>query len=507
MSKHPIIAGLGPRWPQIAVGLLSLVPVLTWGGQIMEHKGVQIGLPDGQRCAPVMDVELQAESLDTFHRSRLDMQEVARLSRAYVSLDCPELEALRFEGTVDDKVVYQAQSAKASNWSLEEASETESQSAAAPASPAKPASAEPVAAATEPTAATPDDMEASNAASYASTEALQQQAASGDAAAQLDLARAQLGLADAPAGVEVPADVNAGVEQLEALARAGNADAMQSLAEAYLQHPDVPVNEALIAELTKVTPTAGDRLRGMAAALLTLKAAEQGSPGAISAMNEAGQAGSPSSYYALGTMYMLDRRGRMPRSKSFLRKRLKIRRKLSGRGRGNVDVGLHFMRLAASAGHAAAAAMLNDLGESFDRGSASGSASAASSSAGAEPANAGQAQATSSAAANLQAMGQGALSASVFSQVLEPASASGSVAGASGAAAGTGTPGSGSGSASRSRGAAGSGAPGTSSPGGSTADVAASGNSANSRRSTVRTRRPQSEGTLESETGEAEIID
>jgi hypothetical protein len=501
----------------------------------MTHKGVQIGLPDDQGCAPAMDVQLQAESLDVFHRSRIDMQEVARLSRAYVSLDCPELESLRFEGSVGSEVVYRAESRKDADWALDERSEDDPiapkpEKQAAAADPAK-------------TPAEPPPEEGAPGLSDASTEALRQKAESGDAAAQLDLARAQLGLAETPASLTVEADVSAGIEQLEAMARSGNADAMHALAEAYLKHPDVPVNEALIAELTKVTPTARDRLRGMAAALLTLKAAEQGSPGAVESMNDAGQAGAPSSYYALGTMYMLDRRGRMPRSQTFLRKRLKIRRKLSGRG--NVDVGLHFMRLAASAGHAAAAAMLTDLGESFDSGSsvasgnaaasgsatATGSATASTSPTGSapEPGSAGQATAGAAAAAaatttaaNLQAAGQGALTASIFSQVLEPASSPGSSAGSrSGGRTGSGsgggssaTAGAGTASAGSGRGAAGAGGaqPGAgaagSSPGvgvlmGSTRRTGGGGQ----RGRPVNSRRPQSEGNTDSETGEAEIID
>lgn len=494
MAEYPTAKHRTALWTVALAAAASLSSGLTYGGEIMTHKGVQIGLPDGQGCGPTMNVELQAESLDTFHRSRIDMQEVARLSRAYVSLDCPELKALRFEGSADGKVVYRAQSARASDWTLDEASEVQagSQTAQAPAA-AEPPSTTPGATRAGPASRTPDDDSAPAAAGYASARALQQKAEAGDAAAQLDVARAQLGLEDAPAGIELPADVSAGIAKLEALAKTGNADAMHALAEAYLKHPDVPVNEALVAELTRVTPTAGQRLRGMAAALLTLKAAEQGSPGAVGAMNEAGQTGSPSSYYALGTMYMLDRRGRMPRSKRFLRKRLKIRRGLSGGG--NVDVGLHFMRLAASAGHAAAAAMLQDLGESLDSGAApaSASGSASSTSAATAAASAGQAPAGVT-AANLQAVAQGVLSASVFSQVLEPASGPESVAGTHGAAAGTGAQ-------------PGSGAQGAGSAGSNPAVVQRSRRATTRQGSPGRTRRPHPDTIMESESGEAEIVD
>ncbi|MEM1231365.1 MAG: hypothetical protein AAGI15_12565 [Pseudomonadota bacterium] len=515
----------------MALLLLGLLPMGAWAGQIMEHKGIAIGTPDGQGCGRSMTVTLAADSLDDFHRSRIDMQEVARISRAYIGLDCDELEALSFDGRVDGEPVYQAESRARDGWALEEsdppAEPTKNQNAApepAPeTAPSVAAGAQPepqptsAQAASDPPAV-PDDETATNAATYADRAELEQKAQAGDAQAQLDLARAQLDLPEAPPGVEVTADVSAGIAQLESLVKAGNAEAMHALAQAYLKHPEVPVNEALIQQATQVAPTPGDRLRGMASALLTLKAAEQGSPNAIGAMNDAGRAGSADSYYALGTMYMLDRRSRMPRSRGFLRKRLKVRRKLSGRG--NVDVGLHFMRLAASAGHAAAAAMLSDLGEPFDAPS-SGSAGGATASASA----AGSAAATGSAsaagtAANLveqgQAAGQGAsvLSASVFSQVLEPGSSSSSSS-SSGGATQTAQGGSAGRTSSRANrsvaqanpsggtgapGATGPGAPGPRSTSTGTARVQSTSRSGGSR---VR----HDDTIMDSEEGEAEIID
>lgn len=63
-------------------------------------------------------------------------------------------------------------------------------------------------------------------------------------------------------------------------------------------------------------------------------------------------------------MYLLDKRKNMPYRKGFLRKKLKYRKKLSKRG--NVDMGMHYIQLAAEGGNAEAQSMLKDMGIDFD---------------------------------------------------------------------------------------------------------------------------------------------
>lgn len=485
LEHEPVTVGVGSFAVTLAGRMvlagLGLLPGLATATQILEHKNVRISVADEQTCSPGMKVRFDGDSLDTFHRSRIDMQAVAKVARAYLWLDCPELEKLEYDGYVNEELVYQAESVKRDAWVLVERTEDSQQ----------------------PTAAT--DAEVDDPDRSASLKEPPAPVAE-DPSERLQHARAQLGLAEAPVGAVASAARDHAVETLEALAREGNAAAVHALAEAYLKHPDIPVNVELVQSVTRIQPQVGDRLRSMAAALLTLKAAEQGSPGAIGALNSSGRSGSSDAYYALGTMYMLDRDERMPRSRGFLRKQLRLKRTPSGTG--HVDVGLHFMQLAASAGHEAAMAMLDEVGEPYDRDSAGGATTAQTAATTAEASDIVPMSAT---ATNLSEQADSALAATTISQLLEPGTAqtiaqstsSSRAAQAGSASSATGT--TATSGIGRQRGARSSSTPAA--PGSSVSGSGPAAGRAVAAQTRRRSSRESKQTQMDSEIGEAEIID
>ena len=88
---------------------------------------------------------------------------------------------------------------------------------------------------------------------------------------------------------------------------------------------------------------------------------------AVDALQDAGQAGSNMSYYALGMMYLLDQAMNMPYEQTFLEQELEIESDVAGSGgSGNVDVGLHFLTLAAENGNSEAQELLTDMEVEFE---------------------------------------------------------------------------------------------------------------------------------------------
>jgi hypothetical protein len=111
----------------------------------------------------------------------------------------------------------------------------------------------------------------------------------------------------------------------------------------------------------------GEEQRGTASAMMTLDAAAKGSELAVDALQDAGQAGSNMSYYALGMMYLLDQAMNMPYEQTFLEQELEIESDVAGSGgSGNVDVGLHFLTLAAENGNSEAQELLTDMEVEFE---------------------------------------------------------------------------------------------------------------------------------------------
>lgn len=292
------------KWPIGA--MICWLGASVSAAELMTHKSMTISVVDDYQCGPSAQVRLDAEHEDEFHRSRVDMQEVAKISQTYLWLDCDELESLTFEGFVDDERVYQASANKAGQWYLSEGEpppvesekspekdkdkdqdkeekEADEQPAALaeankptsepnstpPPQSAQQATANPPSASSMGIAAEDDE----NQASYSSLQELRQKADQGQARAQLDLAKGYLDLQGKPSGIEIQQNLEAGMALLEALAESGNAEAMQLMSEAYLKHGDTPVNQSLVKRITGVAGQAANNVRQNAAALLTMKAA------------------------------------------------------------------------------------------------------------------------------------------------------------------------------------------------------------------------------------------
>lgn len=347
--------------------LTALLSSTLFAAELMSFNNIDISVADDYACEEHSTVRLDAASVDDFHRSRMDMQEVAKISKTYLWLECSKLNALQFQGYVEDELVYQAHANKAGEWYLSEGVPKELAQVENNPQPMEDSSDMGVpssSSAPQEELLEPDATVANKTVDYDSLATLQAKADAGEVQARLDLAKGMLSLEGMPSNFTIEEDLDQGTQLLEQLANQGNTAAMHLLAEAYLKHASSPVNESLVQKLTGIAAQPGESMRNMAAALLTMKAAEQGDEDAVAALDNAGRAGSSASYYALGMMYMLDRQKKMPYRSGFVKQRLKVKGKLSQRG--NVDMGLHFMTLAAQAGSSQAQSMLQDMDIAFD---------------------------------------------------------------------------------------------------------------------------------------------
>ncbi len=382
-----------PFLATISLTLILLVSVLSaQAEELLNYNNVSISVGDNYQCQPQARVRLDASSEESYRNSRVDMQKLSEVVKTYLWLDCKELESVEFDAYVkgSEERVYLAKVEKKNEWFLQEEDidaatakeesgedettpvpEVKSKSAATD-EPTKPA---------EPKKATVLAQSAVRPkGKYESLEALEESAKTSEEA-QLDLAKGLLDLPGKDDSIEFPADdTKRGLELLEKLASAGNPDAMQILSEAYAPEKKFDLNIPLIEALTGRPLTSGNEQtqRGTASASLTLEAAANGSERAVDSLEEAGRAGSTMSYYALGMMYLLDKAKKMPYQKDFLSGQLNMNISGTG-GAGNVDVGLHFLTLAAEGGDADAQELLTDMEVEFKPPS-SGSGSSSNSS-------------------------------------------------------------------------------------------------------------------------------
>jgi hypothetical protein len=354
--------------------------------ELLRYKNVSASVSDDYQCQSEAKVRLDAPTEESYRKSRVDMQKMSEIVKTYLWLDCKEVAAIEFEAYAEgsDQPVYRASTEKNNEWFLQEndvdKAKDQSESIKKQALAGSPDDPQSVAKTGGPanTTAAAQAGSSGKPGAYGSLEALQS-AAKTSPKAQLELAKGLLDLPGKDESIQFPADqADKGLEILEKLAAEGNADAMQILSEAYSSDKKFSLNIPLIESLTGRPMTQGEESeqRGTASAGLTLEAAANGSELAVDFLQEAGQAGSSMSYYALGMMYLLDKAKKMPYQQEFLSEQLNMD-VAGGGGSGNVDVGLHFLSLAAEGGNPDAQELLTDMEVSFTP-PASGSGSSSS---------------------------------------------------------------------------------------------------------------------------------
>ncbi len=365
--------------------------------ELLNYNSISASVADGYQCQSEATVRLDAPSEESYRKSRVDMQKMSEIVKTYLWLDCKDIESVEFEAYAEaiEKPVYRASIEKKNDWFLQEKAvgkaKEKNDSKKKEALAKKPDESQPVTKHKPASPKIPKAPLSSSASSgkvssgkassgkYSSLDALER-AASTSQEAQLDLAKGLLDLPGKEESIEFPDDQAAkGLEILEKLASEGNADAMQILSEAYASDKTFNLNIPLIESLTGKPMTPGDdaEQRGSASARLTLEAAANGSELAVDFLEEAGQAGSGASYYALGMMYLLDKAKKMPYQEEFLSTALNIDVSGTG-GKGNVDVGLHFLTLAAEGGNLDAQELLTDMEVDFTASAPSSSGSSSS---------------------------------------------------------------------------------------------------------------------------------
>lgn len=340
--------------------------------ELLSFSNISASVSHDYKCQPAANVRLDAESEDSYRKSRIDMQKLSEIVKTYLWLDCKDIETVNFEGYVEgnEGKIYRATIEKKDDWFLHEvdgdAEVMEEDSVPKPSLDKQkqlPPKEELIEENKKP------------ASKYSSLESLEA-AAANSSEAELELAKGLLGLPDKLEGIEFSDDAERGMAILEKLAAEGNPDAIQLLSEAYSSDKKFDLNIPLIEALTGRPMVDGEDQRGTASAMLTLEAAANGSELAVDALQEAGLAGSNMSYYALGMMYLLDKALKMPYESEFLEQQLDVESDVSGSGgSGNVDVGLHFLTLAAENGNAEAQELLSDMDVEFDMPEPSGGAS------------------------------------------------------------------------------------------------------------------------------------
>ena len=346
--------------------------------ELVSFNNVSASVSSDHKCQPGINVRLDTPEEDSYRKSRVDMQKLSRIVKTYLWLDCKEIESIDFEGYAEgnDETLYRATAEKKNDWFLQEqpvddADENKQKDVEKeePPSEVEPTADDELASSTESekpqvNAAHPSTPQEKD--KFSSLESLEAAAAT-SSEAQLELAKGLLDLPEKIEGIEFPDDPDRGVEILEKLASEGNPDAMQLLSEAYSSDKGIDLNIPLIEALTGRPMVDGEDQRGTASAMMTLDAAAKGSELAVDALQDAGQAGSNMSYYAVGMMYLLDKAKKMPYDEEFLEQKLEIESDVAGSGGGgNVDVGLHFLTLAAESGNSEAQELLTDMEVEFE---------------------------------------------------------------------------------------------------------------------------------------------
>lgn len=370
--------------PRIALGLLaSILSFFAQSEELVSFNNVSASVSSDYRCQPEINVRLDAPEEDSYRQSRVDMQKLSRIVKTYLWLDCKEIESIGFEGYAEgnDETLYRAAAEKKNDWFLQEQpvdgvdenKQKDSEKEGPPSSAVDPVKDNESPGSTEPVKPQVRAEQQNNSPSnpkeknkLSTLESLEAASAT-SSEAQLELAKGLLDLPDKIAGIEFPNNPDRGVEILEKLASEGNPDAIQLLSQAYSSDKGISLNIPLIEALTGQPMVDGDEQRGAASAMMTLDAAAKGSELGVDALQEAGQAGSNMSYYALGMMYLLDKALKMPYDEEFLEQELEIESDVAGSGgSGNVDVGLHFLALAAENGNSEAQELLQDMEVEFE---------------------------------------------------------------------------------------------------------------------------------------------
>jgi TPR repeat protein len=340
--------------------------------ELLSFNNISASVSRDYKCQPAANVRLDTKSEESYRESRVDMQKLSEIVKTYLWLDCKEIEAVNFDGYAEgnEDKIYSATIEKKNDWFLHEVDDTagvkEKDDAPNPSLDKQKQS-------LSEEELVEENVKPTN--KYSSLESLEAATAS-SAEAELELAKGLLGLSDKLEGIGFPDDAERGMDILEKLAAEGNPDAIQLLSEAYSSDKKFDLNIPLIEALTGRPMIDGEDQRGTASAMLTLEAAANGSELAVDALQEAGLAGSSMSYYALGMMYLLDKALKMPYESEFLEQQLDMESDVSGSGgSGNVDVGLHFLTLAAENGNAEAQELLSDMDVEFDMPESSGGSS------------------------------------------------------------------------------------------------------------------------------------
>lgn len=350
--------------------------------ELVSFNGISASVSSDYKCSSEANVRLDTDEEERYRKSRVDMQKLSRIVKTYLWLDCKEMESIYFDGYVEgnDESSYRASIEKKNDWFLQEQLENETEGNDQKAVEentqysllTEPAQEKRLSGKTEPVKNQPESEKNSSLSkptkedSFATLESLEAAAISSPEA-KLELAKGLLDLPDKIEGIDFPDDADRGIEILEKLAAEGNPDAMQLLSQAYSSNKKIDLNIPLIEALTGRPMVDGDDQRGTASAMMTLDAAAKGSELAVDALQDAGQAGSQASYYALGMMYLLDKALKMPYDQEFLEQELEIESDVSGSGgNGNVDVGLHFLKLAAEDGNSDAQELLTDMEVEFE---------------------------------------------------------------------------------------------------------------------------------------------
>ncbi len=327
--------------------------------ELFSHKEIQVSIDDGYSCQADVSVRLDVDSEEQIRKSRIDMQALSDMVKTYLWIDCDKIESISYFGYIKGKenIAYQAIAKKDERWFLNE-QEVKSKTPKAP-EEKKPATTN-----LPPPRLKPDAP--GKVKQQPTQKTLEEECRNGSISAMLELAKGLLGLSRAAPNVKFQEDAEKGKKILEELASQGNHDAKHLLGEAYQSNAKLEVNLKLLNKITNTLPKEPANQRGQVAAQLTVEAASKGSKEAISALNQAGKAGSDLAYYAIGVMYLLDEQKEMPVDSEFIEKELQLELDNPGNGGfGNTDIGLRFLILAAENGNTDAQCVLEDLDVKF----------------------------------------------------------------------------------------------------------------------------------------------
>lgn len=328
--------------------------------ELLSYKGISASTNNDFQCQSETSVRLEASDENQYRQSRVDMQALSDMVKTYLWLDCPNIESVNFEGYVtgQQKSVYQASASKRNSWHLSSKNDKEkiAKSNKSNSSAKDQTKKEHLARSTSSKSQTNKEEK------FDSQKALEQGASKGSDEAAIELAKGLLALESANKKIEFKQDKSRGIKLLEELALEGNLDAKHLLGEAYRVNPRLPINIPLLKRIMRSMFSVNNGTRGQLAASMTIESARDGGKAAIKALKNAGKAGSSRSFYALATMYLLNTQNNMPMDAEFLQGELDMKVKnRRGKKSSSVDVGMHFMKLAAENGNANAQKTLKEM--------------------------------------------------------------------------------------------------------------------------------------------------